>query len=223
MRATERTLSEQMRITDISIARRRKLLGLTDGDLHLLYSAKQAIDNNLEAIVDEFYERQTQIDEIALLIGDLDTMRRLRMAQCGYVSNLFSGVIDMEYINDRLRIGLVHKRIGVKPKLYLSGIDTLSDILWKYIAAHSQNQAVTLATLQALRKILHFDVTLVFDTYIRSLVAEVEVAVQRAETYALGLEAKVAERTQELERLSTHDSLTGLYNHRTLHCACAAN
>ncbi|MCW5211306.1 GGDEF domain-containing protein [Desulfobulbus sp. TB] len=50
--------------------------------------------------------------------------------------------------------------------------------------------------------------------YIRSLVAAMEYAKNRSENYALSLEEKVAERTQELHELSRRDGLTGLYNHR---------
>lgn len=55
---------------------------------------------------------QTSVAEIALVIGDADTLARLRNAQRRCILDLFSGVLlyDLEYVNNRLcGIGVVHK------------------------------------------------------------------------------------------------------------------
>lgn len=142
---------------------------------------------------------QTSVPEIALLIGDADTLRRLHAAQRQYVLDLFGGSTGIEYVNNRLRIGLVHKRIGVEPKLYLSAVKTLKNILFEAIGRRITDSAAAAGTCRALDKILYFDITLVFDTYIRSLISEVETAKASIETYAANLELQVAERTAQLQ------------------------
>ncbi|MCK5819337.1 MAG: GGDEF domain-containing protein [Psychromonas sp.] len=67
-----------------------------------------------------------------------------------------------------------------------------------------------------LDKLLYFDTTLVFDTYIDCLLKEVESAKNKAERYAHSLEDKVAERTQQLKELSQCDPLTDIYNQRAM-------
>jgi len=67
---------------------------------------------------------------------------------------------------------------------------------------------------KAVHKLLMFDMQLVFDTYISSLVAEVQVAKADLESYAESLEGTIAERTRQLQELSVRDSLTGLLNQR---------
>ncbi|MCW5211307.1 hypothetical protein VU04_00140 [Desulfobulbus sp. TB] len=111
-----------------------------------------------------FYEKQTSFEEIALIIGDADTLKRLITAQKKYIINLFSGKYDLEYVNNRLRIGLVHKRIGVEPKYYLSALKTLKDILTNIISNDISDNEVKKTTCDALDKILCFDTELVFDT-----------------------------------------------------------
>lgn len=213
---TEQTLFEQMRITELEIDFRKSLFSLTPTDTKALLACKPIIENNIDVIVDAFYELQTNVSEIALLIGDSDTLARLRNAQRRYVLDLFGGIYDLEYVNNRLRIGLVHKRIGVEPKLYLSAVHTLKGLINKSLAAQI-NEAQNLADVQsALDKLILFDVTLVFDTYIRSLVSEIENAKHKAEQYAHSMESKVKERTQQLEELSRTDPLTGLLNVRHL-------
>ena len=190
---------EQMQITDYEITRRKQLLGLGTAEAALLVDCKSFIEEEIESIVDQFYEVQTSDEEISLLIGDADTLQRLHVAQRKYVVDLFSGCTDIDYVNNRLRIGLVHKRIGVEPKLYLSAVKILKDILFRTLDRRITDSATRSTTRQALDKLLYFDITLVFDTYTRSLLYEVETAKDRLELYAASLEMQVAERTQQLE------------------------
>ena len=217
MRRTDQTLLEQLQITDVDISRRMELLNLTQNDLKILSNHKQLIEENIDIIVDEFYQKQTEIDEISLLIGDADTLQRLRSAQRRYVLDLFSGHYDTEYVNNRLRIGIVHKRIGVEPKLYLSAVRTLKEVVQKTITNVLKKPETITAVLDALDKLLYFDTTLVFDTYIDSLVEEIENAKRRTEVYAKSLEENVAERTKQLEELTKIDPLTNIYNQRAMY------
>jgi len=216
VKRTEQTLLEQMKVSDVEILHRMQLLNLSKDELNLLASHKTVIEDNIDIIVDEFYEKQTEIDEISLLIGDAETLRRLRSAQRKYVMDLFSGNYDSEYVNNRLRIGMVHKRIGVEPKLYLSAVRTLTSVVTKALKRIITKSDVLEQTLEALDKLLYFDITLVFDTYIDCLVGEIENAKNKAETYAKGLEEKVAERTLQLEEQAQKDPLTSLYNQRAM-------
>jgi len=213
---TQRTLLEQMQITDYDIKRRMELLNLSTDALVLLASHKTIIENNIDEIVDEFYQKQTTIDEISLLIGDAETLQRLRDAQRTYVIDLFGGYYDIEYVNNRLRIGMVHKRIGVDPKLYLSAVSSLKDIIFNTLRANIDDEIKLIDSLNALDKLFYFDVTLVFDTYIDSLVGEIEAARNRTEIYAKNLEGQVAERTKQLEEQAKIDPLTNIYNQRAM-------
>lgn len=203
MKITEQTLLEQMHITDHEIARRKELVHLGSEEAALLLNCRPFIEEDIESIVDEFYRVQTSDEEISLLIGDADTLRRLHAVQRKYVIDLFSGCTDIDYVNNRLRIGLVHKRIGVEPKLYLSAVKVLKDILYKALERRIPDASELANVCQALDKQLYFDITLVFDTYTRSLISEVETAKDRVEIYAASLELQVADRTRQLEEKVT--------------------
>jgi len=212
----ERTLLEQMQISEFEIKGRMHLLNLDAKALALLASHKPIIEKHIQAMVDLFYEKQTAIEEIALLIGDADTLRRLRAAQHTYILDLFGGFYDVAYVNNRLRIGMVHKRIGVEPKLYLSAVSTLKQIIIATLTAEIENQEILSDSLVALDKLFYFDTTLVFDTYIDSLVNEIQTAKNKIEIYAKSLEETVAERTKQLEEQARIDPLTNIYNQRAM-------
>lgn len=216
MKQTDRTLLDQMHVTDFELESRKGLCSFTREDVQALLAFRQAIEQNVDGLVELFYHSQTGIPEIALLIGDSDTLGRLKQAQRRYILDLFSGIYDLDYVHNRLRIGLVHKRIGVEPKLYLSAVHTLKALLHCAINAAAQPPVEREKALVALDKLLFIDITLVFETYIRSLVSEIETAKAKSDLYARTLEEKVRERTRQLEELSQTDSLTGLLNVRTL-------
>jgi len=214
------TLAQQMKINQMEIDHRLHLLGFREHDIQVLKDCRPGIVANLDHIVDEFYVIQRQEPEIALLIGDQETFHRLHSSMKRYVCELFEGYYDGEYVNKRLRIGMVHKRIGVSPKLYISAITQLENILQHYVAIIPSSKASCPGCeerRQALHKLLMFDVQLVFDTYIRGLLSEVEAAKGEVERYASSLERVVAERTRQLEELSRQDALTGLGNQRSFY------
>ncbi len=211
-----KTLLEQMHINEFEIDHRKGLFYLERDDVEVLMSARELITLHIDSIVDRFYMQQTSIPEIALIIGDAGTLERLKEAQHKYLLDLFDGQYGMAYVNNRLRIGLVHKRIGVDPKLYLSGIYTLKTILFDVLTQQIQNADDCGRVLDALEKLMLFDISLVFDTYIRSLLSEIEIAKEKSDQYSHLLEEKVKERTQQLEELSRTDPLTGLLNVRQL-------
>ncbi len=216
MKLTDTSLLEQMQITEIEIDNRMALLGLSQSDLELIANQRSFIEEQVDNLVSRFYDIQTEVDDIASLIGDTETLNRLRLAQRRYIRDLFSGVYDSDYVNNRLRIGMVHKRIGVEPKLYLSAVNTLKGLLFELFTVHLKDKQQLDATLSALDKLFYFDTTLIFDTYIASLVGEIELAKRKTEDYAKSLEQKVAERTRQLEKQTRLDGLTGIYNLRAM-------
>ncbi len=210
---TQRTLAEQMRITDADIKERKNLLGLTEGCEQKLAAIEQVAREIVDDVVDEFYDHQIEIPKIRSIIGDSDTLLRLRNAMRGYVLNLFCGKYGRDYVNSRLRIGKVHARIGVPPKLYVSSLHGLEKILCTHLNRRLDNKAPT----EALHKLMLFDLQFVFDTYIQGLVAEVEVARDEMINYSHMLEQTVAQRTAQIQRLAHTDELTGLWNRRSLY------
>lgn len=203
------TLLEKMKITQIEISNRFEILGLKKINFDILFANRVLIEENIDFIIDKFYEKQTQNEEVSILIGDIDTLQKLKCAQHEYILDLFSGCYDNHYVNNRLRIGLVHKRIGVEPKLYMSAMSDLKYILNEVLKKSSDDHNLLWCSLD---KLLIFDSSLVIDTYIDSLLNDVISSKKKLEVYAKNLE----EKSTELERLTQLDPMTHLFNRRSM-------
>lgn len=205
-------------MTRQEIDRRKELFGITPDDEALLLRARETVAARIDSIVDTFYRNQLAVPEIERLIGDAGTLARLRTHQSRYVLDLFGGVYDEDYVLSRLRVGLVHNRIGVLPKLYVCSVRTLLDILREHLAGTLPEGlcGACQPLLTALEKVLLFDLSLVFETYVHALVSQVERGKAELQAYAQGLEQEVARRTRQLEEQASHDPLTGLANRRML-------
>lgn len=213
MRRSDLTLMQQMKITAREIERRKKLLDLTEADAEILNGLKPVIITYVDDICEEFYNRLLNFDEMDQVIGDSETLTRLKAYQRQYILGLFDGQYDDEYIHSRLRVGLVHKRIGVEPKYYISAVYHLGRILKDTIIRASKKDCEVCGSgMTSLDKILTFDLILIVDTYIDSLIEESRRAEAKLEEYTRSLEETVAMRTRKLKEMARHDGLTGLLN-----------
>ena len=74
-----------------------------------------------------------------------------------------------------------------------------------------------LASLDALDKIIMFDLSLIVDTYITSLMDESRCSKEKLSEYVLSLEETIAHRTRRLKDQARHDGLTGLLNQHSFY------
>lgn len=217
MHNLSQTLAEQLNISKREIEHRKELLGFTQKDADLLLAYKPIIAKHANGIVKNFYDFMTSYEDVSAIISDAETLRRLYSSMNRYVLELFDGYYDEEYVSKRLRIGLVHQRMGVSTDIYLAGHYQLQLNLHNTIAMYELGESDTadiFALRQAINKILMFDIQFVLDTYLSGLVNQVESAKKELKEYADSLEKKVEERTKELADLSMRDMLTDIYNQR---------
>jgi len=213
MKRTDQTLMEQMKITPKEISRRKELLAFDEKDAKFLSGVKSIIFDNIEGVVEQFYQQILSFDDMDRLIGDAESLERLRKYQRQYILALFDGQYDEEYVHSRLRVGMVHRRIGLELRYYLAAVHHLNAILRQILIQGFEKECrVCSSSLAALDKIILFDLSLTVDTYITSLMEETRRSREEVSEYAQALEEIIARRTQRLKDQARHDGLTGLLN-----------
>jgi len=93
LKPTDLTLMEQINLTDREIARRKHLFDFVPEDEARLLAVKPFIEREMDTIIQRFYDKQLENPEVYNIIGDSETLVRLKLAMRGYVESLFGGVL----------------------------------------------------------------------------------------------------------------------------------
>lgn len=163
----------EMGIDADEIATRQAFLQFAETDAALLKELHEQITLLHPVLADSFYAHLQRFPEIQPLLGDSNKLERLKRAQAKYFSQLTEGCYDQSYVENRLCVGLIHQRVGLTPKWYMSAYcKYLSDTLPVIFQPLHGNQNTgadghlkQLDTFRALIKIIFFDMGLALDTY----------------------------------------------------------
>jgi diguanylate cyclase len=216
-RLTGQTLAERVGVDARDLARRRARLDLEDADVAALARFREPAYTALDDLTDGFCARLVAEPGTAALVGDADTLRRLRLGLRNYVLDLFGGSYDETYAQGRLQLGQLHERLEVRPAHLVEIWSFLRRELHRVITAAEPDPLALQAAALALGKALDLDAGLVFDVYAANLQARAGEIRREADERVAKVEAEIARRTRELEDQLRRDPLTGLYNQRAFH------
>lgn len=153
--------------TEQELSSRRAYFQLADEDLKRLATLRPFAERHNDAIVEAFYqELLLKHTESRLFFTDQATLQRALSAQKRYFLELFSGVCDLGYMENRLRVGTTHQRIGVAPKWYLGAYAHYLRLISERLFAEEGYATDTQEKLRSVQKIIFFDMSIAIETYI---------------------------------------------------------
>ena len=190
-------LLDRFGFTDELIEQRKVYLGLTDEDVARIREAHESIHPYADRIIDRFYDYLLAHPQTAEVIRSFG-VERLKELQSAYFRRLTEGTYDRDYVENRLRVGLAHQRIGLDPVWYLGAYNTythlVADVLREAFGDDSTRYDLTMISLT---KIIHFDMSLALDAYILS-------AQEALKDKAFAME-RLEESKQQLTDMIVHD------------------
>ena len=145
---------------------RRNFLSLRDEDLHRLTLLHDLFLAKAEGVVERFYRHLRNYPALSQILGDPQQVQRLKKVQFSYIMSLTTGRLDQDYLDNRLRIGRAHERIGLQPQWYMGAYGILLDELCQLIHNHfaEQRERAT-KTCMALSKLMNLDTQIVLHAY----------------------------------------------------------
>lgn len=148
-----------------NVSKQLHMLEMSEKDLKLLKAFQIHVSDNIEAIVDYFYQSIGMESSLMKIIDDHSSVARLKKTLTKHIEEMFSGQIDKQYFLARQRIAQVHVRIGLPTKYYIGAFQSLFlkmlEIVEKEVA-HPQDQ---FDTLRAISKILNFEQQIVLEEF----------------------------------------------------------
>ncbi|MEV5027702.1 globin-coupled sensor protein [Paenibacillus sp. LPE1-1-1.1] len=149
----------------VSSERQKQLeyTGITEKDLKKLAECKPIFEKIVDEVVDRFYDSVGQQPELIAIISKVSSVERLKETQRWYYMSLTEGIIDQAYIENRIKIGAVHSRIGLTTDWYLGTymtyLDISANVLQKVIPEGWQE------VVHALAKLFNLDSQFVLEAY----------------------------------------------------------
>lgn len=155
-----------LKLDDAAIASRRAFFSITDADLDRLASLRPLAEKVTDAIVEGFYALLLGHPETRKFFQDDATIRRVKRTQRDYFMGLFAGRCDLTYVEDRLRVGAMHERIGLAPTWYLGAYRQYLQLIRDHLDVEITDPKAAREAFFSVQRIVFFDVALAIDTYI---------------------------------------------------------
>jgi len=153
------------------LERRKRVLGFSDTDARHLADFRPVAEASNGAVVERFYSHLMSHEETRSHFQSPQHIEALKRAQSQYFLELFGGAYDPAYVENRLRVGRAHERIGLGPLWYVGAYSQYLCSLIPLVLERGglQPSESLTGTLQALVKIVYLDMSLAIDTYIEAM------------------------------------------------------
>ncbi len=194
---------------------RKDFLRLTAEEEASLRQLRPLIAGHADELVAAFYRHLLQFDETRRLLSDELITKRLLAAQREYLLRLVGGDYGPEYIAERLKIGLVHERIGLTPQWYLGAYSLYCSLIFPLIFdAYKDRPSQFVAIYTAFRKVVYLDIELAIESYVQAAAEKLEFANRElaamAKELGRGLDSRTRELMQSQEQLRQTEKLAEL-------------
>jgi heme-based aerotactic transducer len=141
------------------------MISLTKQDLMIIKSLQPLIKENIETIVSQFYKNIEYVPGLIGIIQKHSSVERLKVTLMRHIQEMFNGVIDLAFIEQRRVIAHIHFRIGLQPKWYIC---TFQDMLLSMLVLldnHIEDKQEYQRAVKAVTKILNFEQQLVLEAF----------------------------------------------------------
>lgn len=178
-----------------------QMINMTSKDLELIAKLRPVVVSQIDRITSSFYEAILDVDSLKQTVTKFTTVERLRQTLSNHLIEMFEGKIDSAFIEKRLKIAMVHQKIGLPPKWYMGSFQNLLNTLLQIIHEQSGILLETEGLREAVTKLLSFEQQIVLEAY------ENQNRLEEQQAKAI------------IEYQALHDELTGLPNRRMFHQA----
>ena len=197
------------------LEQRLAFLGFGSEDLEALQALRPVLEQHADGLVREFYAHLKRFEPTRALLADPGVAERLVARQREYLLSLTHDPTEKGHVQERIRIGATHERVGLSPRWYLGAYALYFSLLVPLVAgAHRGDRAASERAMIALQRVLMLDAQLAMDAYIerdkRELESKNRQLAAEGRTLAREVEEKQVELRQTTRRARAAEELASV-------------
>lgn len=144
----------------------KTFVGFSPADEAILRELRPVALQYADEVMDELYARWLRFPELKRFFPDDSVLARVKALQRQYFISLTGGEYGAGYSAHRLRIGTVHKRIGLTPEWYMGAYSIyLELVLPRILRAFEYDRVKQARAVTALTKLITLDQQLALTAY----------------------------------------------------------
>lgn len=151
----------------------REYVGWEERDPERLATLKPILEPSFDAIIDDFYDEVARHpNTVRVITGDDDQITRLKQTLRGWLSDLFSGPYDEQFVERRFCVGQRHVEIQLEQFYANVALSRIRGRLLEALAQHAPESIIERdAAIRALNRILDLDSAIIDVAYQREFAA----------------------------------------------------
>ncbi|CEA04202.1 Heme-based aerotactic transducer HemAT [Metalysinibacillus saudimassiliensis] len=154
-----------LQVTDPSLRKQLELIHFTIDDLRMLKQLQPYIKEDIERITDVFYDAILVVPELKQIIDERTQISRLKQTLIGYITDMFSGVLDDQTLQRKQRLAKVHFQIGLAPKWYIGMFQQLQEEMIALLAKRLPNNQLKGVSMKVVAKVINLEMQIVLEEY----------------------------------------------------------
>jgi signal transduction histidine kinase len=185
------------------IERRTRFLQLNEEDRERLAELAPLYERCAEAFVADFYRHLLSFPQTASFLQNEELVKRLKRAQDEHFKSMLAARWDVEYVQQRYRVGKAHADVGIEPEWFLGAYNQYAQYCFRQfsrgVGAEAQQQVERLLSLF---KAIFLDIGLTLDAYFAQATQKLR--------HALDMLWKANLELKNFAHLASHDLKTPL-------------
>lgn len=142
-----------------------KITQLTEKDLQIAMVIQPLIEQNIDHIVDMFYDIIGEASELRRIINENSSIDQLKASIGEHIIEMFSGTIDEAYLKKRITIAVRHVNIGLTQEWYIASFQNLFQSIYRLITNHYPSLEDSRRATITVNKLLNLEQQLVLTAY----------------------------------------------------------
>jgi rsbT co-antagonist protein RsbR len=157
-------LMRDMGLTETNLDRRRQIANIEAADLERIAKIRQLVISHAEEYVRTFFDYLSGLEEARPLLGNKSLSERTRRLQTEQLISMVHGDYGMDYVAQRLELGLIYSRAGLDLQVFLGAFHHLLKTVGTAVIQRFDKSATeAFQNFMSLKKVAFMDLGIITD------------------------------------------------------------